>query len=91
MSNTSTLELLQQQFPFQLRLRTAQFAPILNRHPQSIRNSISLGRFKLHTYMEGQTRYVDVRDLANYLDGLRKKNAARGRPTKASLIEARAK
>jgi hypothetical protein len=73
-----------------LRVKTAELAILIRRHPQSIRNQIAKKKFPIPSYPEGNILYFDSRDVLAYLDKRRNQASKRkGRPTKASVIEAR--
>ena len=85
-TSTSALSILREMFPSKLRISTRELAGVLSLHPQSIRNSISLKKFPVKTYLDGHLMYADLRDVADYIDSKRPKPL--GRPTKASKLSA---
>ncbi len=53
------------------RLDVQQAAEALGFSEQSLRNRLSRKSINLRTYLDGGARFVDVRDLAEYLDQAR--------------------
>ena len=87
----STLSILLDRFEGQTNLSVLQIQKSINwTNPQSIRNAISLDKFPIPTYKMGRFRYADIRDVAAYLDDLRRGPAKLGRPTKAERKAAEA-
>lgn len=88
----STLEIIQQIFPNQIRLSTASVARLFDYAEQSIRNAIAAGTFPIRSYKDGSLRFFDIRDIASHIENKRDGHAAKkttkvktkpGRPTKA--------
>ena len=56
------------------RLDLVQLADVLNMSKSTIVNQLSAGTFPVKTYLDGK-RYADIRDVAEYLDEVRKEAA----------------
>lgn len=85
----SSFQIIQQFYPGQSRLSLLSLAKLLDFADQSIRNSISAGKFPIKSYKDGAHRFFDIRDVAAYLEKMRDgviqkpvSKAKRGRPTK---------
>jgi hypothetical protein len=53
------------------RLTMRQLAEVLGRGAKSVANTASKPDFPIRTYLDGGTRYADVRDVMAYLDARR--------------------
>lgn len=62
-----------------LRLTVEQLAEVLGRSKGTVYNQISAGSFEIHTFVDGNKRFADYRDVAEYLD------ACRGRAREATV------
>ncbi len=58
-----------------LRLDMKQLAEVLGVAENTIYNRISAGRLDVKTYVDGKSRFADVRDVADYLDHCRQRAA----------------
>lgn len=58
------------------RLTIPQTAQALGMSEGTLRNRISAGSISLHSYLDGGLRFVDARDVAEYLDACRASSAA---------------
>lgn len=67
--NILTLALLLEQYGPRLTIK--QTAKALGFSESNLRNRLSAGTISLPTYLDGGTRFVDARDVAEYLDRCR--------------------
>lgn len=70
------MSLLSQAFlldKFGPRLNVDQLAAVLDRKRTTIYNQVSAGTFEVPTYLDGNKRYADYRDVATYLDACRER------------------
>jgi hypothetical protein len=58
-----------------LRLTMDQLAEALSVGKSTIYNQVSAGTFPVPTYLDGNKRFADYRDLATYLDACRARAA----------------
>ena len=58
-----------------LRLTMEQLAEVLTMAKTTIYNQISAGTFPVPTYVDGNKRFADFRDVAAYLDACRERAA----------------
>lgn len=65
----SALSILQEQYPKQLRISLADASRWIGIRPGTARNRLCAGTFPVQTVRFGDLRLVDIRDLAEYLDG----------------------
>lgn len=65
---SSSLAILQAQFPGQIRIQLTSSAKVLDLAEQSIRNQISKGTFPIPTVLDGGRRFVFIQDLAEFLE-----------------------
>lgn len=56
-----------------LRLTVEQLADALGMAKNTIYNQVSAGTFPVLTYMDGNKRFADFRDVSNYLDACRER------------------
>jgi excisionase family DNA binding protein len=56
-----------------LRLTVEQLAEVLGRTKGTIYNQISAGGFEIPTYVDGNKRFADYRDVAAHLDTCRER------------------
>jgi len=73
-ANSDTFDLLVEQFK-NVRITTRQLAQFMGIDFRSLQNGLGAGRYIIPTYKEGKHRYVDLRDLASYLDAKRRSAA----------------
>ena len=52
-----------------------QMADVMGIAQATIYNQISAGRFPIKTYVEGKSRFADVRDVSEYFDQCRSRAA----------------
>lgn len=74
MSFLTQAYLLEQHGP---RLDMAALARVLGVAKGSLTNRIYRGELDLPTYMDGGKRFADVRDVADYLDRMRRRASSR--------------
>jgi hypothetical protein len=90
--HVSTLEFLSKTYP--PTLTVDQVSEITSEQPQTIRNLISQGRYRVPSFKIGRKRVFRLLDVAEYIDRQRladpshptKKKPRRGRPTKVELM-----
>jgi hypothetical protein len=58
------------------RINMDQLAEILDRKVRTIYNQLSAETFPVKTYLDGQRRFADYRDVAEHLDHCRERAAA---------------
>lgn len=77
MSLITTLYLMERYGP---RLDLSQAAEVLGTTTMGLHKRVGQGTLGMPSYLDGKTRYIDVRDLADYLDRCRADaiSAARG-------------
>lgn len=90
---SSSLSILQAQFPGQIRIALPAAATALDLAEQTLRNKIHEGTFKIPTVLDGGRRFVFIQDLAEYLETQRiaasaGKKKRRGPRTKAEKFAA---
>lgn len=76
--STAFVSLVTQAFiaeQYGLRLSLDQLAAVLCMAKNTIYNQVSAGTFGVPTYMDGNKRFADYRDVANYLDACRARAA----------------
>ncbi len=72
MKLSQTAQLLYDKYG-QLTLTTDQLAGVLHyKTPRVLLNAVSAERCPVHTFKCGKLRVADIRDVADYLDGVRK-------------------
>ena len=74
MSFLTTAYLLERFGP---RLGMDDIAEVLGMSKGTLHNRVYRGEIDLVTYLDGGTRYADVRDMASYLDLMRGRGASR--------------
>lgn len=57
------------------RMNIEQMADVMGIAQATIYNQISAGRFPIKTYVEGKSRFADVRDVSEYFDQCRSRAA----------------
>lgn len=87
-TNYNTIDYLESLFPAQVFIRAIAAGRVLGWADQTTRNQIYEKKFPIPTVLLGGQRVVKKIDLANFIDGFGGEQKKRGRPTKASKIEA---
>lgn len=67
------------------RLTMQELAEVLGVAHGTLRNRIARGDCGVRTYIDGGTRWADVRDVATYLDECREGSQAEGEDTGAGI------
>ena len=57
------------------RLNIEQLSEVMGIATTTVYNQISAGRFPIKTYVEGKSRYADLRDVTEYFDSCRERAA----------------
>ena len=88
----STIQILLARFNGQVLIPFTEAGKSIGIAGQSSRNMLFKHTFPVPTVLRGSRRYVHISDLAEYVDKLREqsteKKSRRGRPTKASKMQA---
>lgn len=88
---STTTAILLTKFNSQILIPFSEAAEVAGIASQTARNQLTKGTFPIPSFRNGGRRFIHIHDLAAYIDGLRntvKNKPNRGRPTKASKIEA---
>ncbi len=88
---STTTAILLTKFNGQILIPFSDAAEIAGIAPQTARNQLTKGTFPIPSIRNGGRRFIHIHDLAAFIDGLRNSvinKPKRGRPTKASKIEA---
>lgn len=88
---STTTAILLTKFNGQILIPFSEAAEIAGIASQTARNQLSKGTFPIPSIRNGGRRFIHINDLAAFIDKLRDSGVSkpnRGRPTKASKIEA---
>jgi hypothetical protein len=87
---SSTLQILLARFNGQVLIPFAPASESVGIPEQTARNKLSNDTYPIRTVMYGSRRFIHISDLANFVESLRAESLkpTRGRPTKASKIQA---